>query len=601
MRRLLVVLLAAVLGAWFVRTSCAAPSSALPQDEAARAGGAPESVGPRPEPVDLFHPDRATPAPPAWGGTLTVHLESLPATLNGPLTNDTNCRNLLYELHATLIARDWESWAFVGELARDWEVEGTVVTFHLRDDVRWQDGHPFDARDVVFSWEISRIPGVRCEPARPYLERIERAEALDAHTVRFSFTEPYFNLRGLFVDRFTILPAHLYDLNDPDNADRPRDRAPTDEERARAVNENPHNTQWVGLGPYRLTSYGPDGVEAERWDGFFDPASGGYVDRIVWKHVSSDEAARQALLDGRLDFTWRLSSDQYFGEYTAQPTFTEHFYKGYYYLGAFNYVPFNTRREKLADVRVRKALVHAMDMPAFIRTVAHGLALQPTGPQCYFGPSYDREVTPLPYDLERAAELLAEAGWYDRDDDGLVDREGEALELDMIVQAGNSSADVFARMYQESLARIGVRLNVEPVEWATYVQRLRTTRDFDLGQGGWSVDLTENDPAQLWHSSSAGPGGSNHAGVIDAHVDELIETGNRELDDEARWAKWRALHRYLYEQWMPYLYRELPPRKFAMNRALRGVQFFKITPGYALRRWYYPAGTAGTRATRERR
>jgi peptide/nickel transport system substrate-binding protein len=647
-RRLSVSLVLVVLAVG----SRAASIQAAPQG----AGGAPEAVGPRPEPVDPFHPDRATPATPAWGGTLTMHLESLPASLCGPLSNDTNCRNLLYEVHATLINRDWETWEFVGELARDWELadtivkrdgeerhgkvhvdtyratpeapgvpsyridpldggtgemlreedverveKGTVITFYLREGLRWQDGHPLDARDVAFSWEISRIPGVLCEPARPYLDRIERVEVLDEHTVRFFLGEPYFNLLGMFVDRFTILPTHLYDLTDPDNAARPQGRAPTDEERARAINENPHNTQWVGLGPYRVTSYGPEGVETERWDGFFDPANGGYFDRIVWRHVAGDEAARQALLDGRLDFTWRLSSSQYFGEYTAQPAFAEHFIKGYYYLGAFNYVPFNLRREKLADLRVRKALVHAMDMPEFIRTIAHGLALQPTGAQCYFGPSYNHDVQPLPFDLERAAELLAEAGWYDRDGDGLVDRDGQPLELDMMQQAGNAGADIFARIYQENLAKIGVRLSIDSVEWATYRERLRTTRDFDLSQGGWGVDVTENDPAQLWHSSSAVPGGSNHAGVIDPKIDALIEKGNRELDDETRWGLWRQLHRDLYEEWMPYLYREISPRKFGLNRSIRGVQFFKITPGYSVRRWYYPAGTPGTRPTRERK
>ena len=61
-------------------------------------------------------------------------------------------------------------------------------------------------------------------------------------------------------------------------------------------------------------------------------------------------------------------------------------------------------------------------------------------------------------------------------------------------------------------------------------------------------------------------------------------------DDDKRHALWRELHRYLYENVQPYLYRDAPPRKFALSQKLRGVQFFKLTPGYALRRWYYPAG-----------
>jgi peptide/nickel transport system substrate-binding protein len=558
-----------------------------------------EHLGPGPEPVDLWHPARATPVQPAYGGTVTVHIEALPPSLNCALLNSTYARSMLHELHATLLRRDWEQWSFVPELAEDFELDdgGKGITFRLRAGVTWHDGHPFDVEDVLFSWRIARNPAVRCDWVRGYLTKIVAAEVLDARRVRFTFAEPYFNARALFVDNFCILPRHLYDLRDP--AHPRHDPAASDEACAKEINENVHNTQWVGLGPYRLTRYSPQGVEAERYDGFFEPAQGGYLDRIVWRYIASDEASFQALLNGELDFSMRISSEQYFGAATDQAAFTRRFTKGYFYLGAFNYVPWNMRRPQLADLRVRKALAHAMDLEAYVQNVAHGLAKLPTGPQCYFGPSYEHGVQRLAYDPARAEELLAEAGWYDRDGDGVVDKDGRALEIEILIQGGNVSAEGFARLFQESLGRVGVRLEITPLDSATYFERIRV-RDFDAGMAGWSVDVTENDPAQLWHSRSAEPGGSNHAGVIDAKVDAWIERGQRELDDERRWALWRELHRYLYEEVQPYFYREAPPRKFALALGLRGVQFFKITPGYALRRWYYPAGTLGTRATVER-
>ena len=631
-----------------------APRSEPPQSQAVAHGDDGERLGPGPEPVDLWNPERATKVEPAFGGALTVHIESLPPSLNVALLNNTNARNMLLELHATLVRRDWESWKLVPELATGWEVadtlvlkdgtrrygsvqedgarfvvdlvqpsgtpnagarnavppatfardqverveHGTVFTFHLRPGVQWHDGHPFDAEDVLFSWRIAQNPGVRCDWVRPYLTKITSAEALDAHTVRFTFGEQYFNSLAMFADNFCILPRHLYDLLDPDHPHHDADASA--EACAKEVNENVHNTQWIGLGPYRLTKYSQQGVEAERFDGFFDPEQGGYLDRITWRHIADDKAAFQALLNGELDFTLRISSDQYFGEATAQELFAHRYCKGYYYLGAFNYIPWNLRRPKLADLRVRQALAHAMDMDSFVQTVAHGLAKLPTGPQCYFGPAYDHDVKRLGFDLPKAEELLAAAGWYDRDGDGVVDKDGQPLEIEMIIQSGNTAADTFARMYQEKLARVGVRLKITPLDNATYFQRI-ADRDFDAGMQGWSVDVTENDPMQLWHSKSAVKGGSNHAGVIDPKVDALIERGQRELDDEKRWALWRELHRYLYEEVQPYLYREAPPRKFALTKAVRGVQFFKITPGYSLRRWYYPAGTPGTRATRDPR
>src|SRR5262249_29882419 len=147
---------------------------------------------------------------------------------------------------------------------------------------------------------------------------------------------------------------------------------------AKVINENPHNTQWVGLGPYQLTSYSQQGIEAERFPGFFDPEHAGYADKIVWRCITNDDAAFQALLNGQLDFTQRISSDQYFGEAMAQKTFTDKLYKGYFYLGAFNYVPWNLRRPILSDLRVRKALAQSMDLEKYVQTVAHGLAVLPT-------------------------------------------------------------------------------------------------------------------------------------------------------------------------------------------------------------------------------
>lgn len=641
MKLLLAFLVAASTGALLLWSPIRGAESLRGEaSQEARPSDLPEHVGPGPEPVDRWNPRGAERVEPAYGGKLRVHIEGLPSSLNNALLNNTSARNMMFELHAALLQRDWESWEFVPELATSWEIEdslwrgdgavlfghatendtqwllegggetqrfpkegvrverGTVFTFHLRAGVRWHDGHPFDAEDVLFSWRIAQNPAVRCDWVRPYLAKIVRAEALDAHTVRFVFAEQYFNSLGFLADDLCILPRHLYDLTDPDH---PRhDAAASPEACAKEINENPCNTQWIGLGPYRLTGYSSQGVVAERFDDYFDPEHSGYVDRIEWRAIPSDEAAFQALLNGELDFTTRISSEQYFGAATQQEAFTRGFCKGYFYLGNFNYVPWNTRRPILADVRVRKALAHAMDLEAFVQTVAHGLAVLPTGPQCYFGPSYDHEVARLAYDPEQALELFAAAGWYDRDGDGVLDKDGQPFEIEMLITSGNAAAELFGRMLQENLAKLGARLKLTPVDQATYFKRINA-RDFDAGQAAWTVDATENDPVQLWGSASAAPGGSNHAGVMDARVDALIARGARELDDETRWGLWRELHRYLYEQVQPYLYLYAPPRKFALNLALRGVQFFKLTPGYSLRRWHYPAGTPGTRPTRDPR
>lgn len=616
----------------------AAPSPVPVQTE--RGAGEPRRG---PAPVDAFHPERDEEVVPAWGGSVSVHLFGQPQNLCYPIENTSYTRWMLYELHENLLQRDWETWEYEPVLATGWDTEdgvvlaggkdlygrledrgeawriepvspanplteprevpkkavekverATVYTFHLRDDVRWHDGHAFDAHDVAFSLSIYRNPNVDCDSIRGYYDKIERWEVIDEHTVRVFYAEQYFNVLDVFKD-FCILPAHVYDLGDPDNPDHDPDA--TAEEQGAWINENPHNRHWIGLGPYRLTKWSPEAIEARRFPDYFDPENGGYLDRIRWRHIQNDNTALQALINGDIDFTVRITSDDYFGPATESEAFQEGFYKGYYYVGGFNYTAWNMRRPHLAELSVRVALAHCFDFDEYIRSVAHGLGKQVTGSQFYFGPAYNHEVEPFPFDLERAAELLAEAGWYDRDGNGLIDKDGVDFEIDYLMASGNRSGQLFTQKLQENLEQVGIRLNLVSLELASFMERV-LDKDFDAVGLAWSLPI-ETDPEQLWHSKGAKPGvrGSNRSSVADPYVDELIEEGQRELDDERRHALWRELHRYLYQEVQPYLFRVMFPRKFAMNEDIRGMQTFAIDPGYSIRRWYYPAGTPGTRSS----
>ncbi len=653
--RALVLLALAGLVPVTARTVCGATQDGKPAEGAAREPGSPEELlGPHAEPVDAFHPDRATEAKPAYGGTVSVHLASLPKRLNYAIENSSSARWMLYELHEFLVQKDWEMWDIRPALATHWETEdtlvlaggrsegngnvlygrvaeegedyvvtpaspgnpaeretrvrrseveslerGTVFTFHLREGVTWHDGHPLDARDVLFSWKLHRNPGVDCDFHRYRFEKIVHAEVVDERTVRFFYGAQYGLALETFAEELVVLPAHLFDLLDPDHPRHDPDASL--EAQAREINENPCNTDWVGLGPYRLESFDSQGIEAERFPGYFDPEHGGYFDTIRWRCIPDDNTAFQGLINGELDFFNRLSSDDYFGAATEKTEFTERFYKGHVDTGAFNYTPWNLRRPFFSDSRVRKALAMSFDMEEYMRTIAHGLDKSVTGSQFYYGSAYDHGVVPLPYDPERATELFTEAGWYDRDGDGILDKEGRAFEFEFLVLSGNKPARVFAQKLQESLARIGIRMKLTEMEWASYIDRVYS-RDFDAAGLSWSVVVPEADPQQLWHSSGAPVGvrGSNHAGVADPHVDELIARGQRELEREERSAIWRELQRYVYEEVQPYLFRDMPPRKFAVSRRIRGFQSFKIDPGYSIRRWFLPAGTPGTRPERGR-
>jgi ABC-type transport system substrate-binding protein len=618
--------------------------------------------------VDAFHPERQPQADgtlpalpePAYGGRAIVHFESTPSNLNPMLEKSAYARRILYELHETLLLRDWsEPTRTVPVLAERYEVEdtlvrkggrgadhtrivrgkvreegseyvvrtagaekeqrfareefealerGTVITFHLRRNVRWHDGHPFDASDVLFSWRLFLNDSVNCDDKRFQYVKILHAECPDPFTIRFYYDKQYFGVLGSIGD-LPILPSHLYNLSDPDNvsadpeyhaARKAQDPAwkPDDAEQGDYVNKNPHNRQWVGLGPYRMVAWTNEHLDAERFDGYFDPQHGGYLDTLRWRFIASSSAAFQALLNGELDFFNMLTTDEFFSAELQKPSFTDKFYKGWQETALYWYVGWNMRSPKFQDPRVRRALAQLFDFPEFSRSFYHDLVTQVTGHAPHRSSAYDPGIVPLPYDPTHAVELLTEAGWYDRDGDQILDKDDVPLEIELCIQAGQAAPAAFGARYQESLARVGIRLKLNGLEWNALNER-KDKRTFEAIALGWSPPA-ESDPEQVWHSKWAGAEKSaNHVGLADPEVDRLIEAGQRELDFDARQVIWRRLHARIYEL-QPYLFCYSAPRKFAMKRTLRGFEAVTLDPSYVLRRWYYPKDTPGTRATRGR-
>ena len=581
---------------------------------------------PGPVQVDHFHPDREIPFEVQSGGEVSVLLASRPQRLNYMLENSAVSRHLLYELHESLIRRDWETWEYVPVLCKAWRVEDALVledgtrrfgqvtdggdswilqppaaegdsarfakadvervdrevlySFELREGVQWHDGHTFDERDVLFSFQCWKNPDVRCDKRRYMFDKFVSADSPAPGQVRFFLDRPYFMSESAFDESLTILPSHIFDLADPDNPHY--DPEATAEEQARFINENPANREWVGLGPYRLTEWTEEAIRAERFEGYFNPDDAGHVARIRWRIHTDLATAPLALLNGELDFLDRLSSGDYFGDFTASDTFREQFYRGHYFTPYTGYTAWNMKREHLSDARVRRALSMSFDWDGFIRGYYRGLAFRTRGDQWVSSPTCDLTMPLPPFDLEAAAALLMEAGWYDRDGDGLVDRDGEALVIELLMPVGNETSSAFGQLFQESLARIGVQLTLAAREFATLRERV-VGRDFDAIALGTTLAF-ESDPEQLWHSRWADSMSSNRSGLADEETDQLIEALQVETRDAERIELFHRLQRRI-DALQPYMFGLCAPRRFAMSRRIRNVQIFAIEPGYSIRRW----------------
>ncbi|MEO6709557.1 MAG: ABC transporter substrate-binding protein [Planctomycetota bacterium] len=586
-----------------------------------------------------FDPKRDKLPAPVDGGRVVVHLPNFPSSLNYMIDNSAVTRRMWNELHEGLLRQDMATWEYVPALAESYDVldqlvleggdvktgknvkigrvereidpiqqpagvywrvgtgkhaggsgliaatedqrllPGTVYDFKLRQGVHWQDGADFDARDVLFTMRCFRNPHVDCNDKRYQLDKIARFESESPFAVRFVFAEPYFLARNLF-DGLTILPAHLYDLSDERN---PAKKAgASDEEQARFIAEHPANRMWVGLGPYKMVEWSDTAIVAKRWDGYYDKQNGGHVDEIVWR-MMSDSAAMTALLEGQLDFFDRMKGDDYFGARTESEAFTSRYYKGYSYGPQITYTAWNMAREQLKDVRVRTALGMCFDWDAFIASYYKGLARRVTGEQFLEGPAYDKTLAPLPFDLERARSMLVEAGWYDRDGDGIADRAGEPLSIRFLYPSSNATSELFAQAFQANLAKVGVALKLESLEFGAMMAQIHK-RNYDSISMGW-ITPPVVDPEQAWHSKTSQGETSNHAGLSDPDVDRLIDEIQVEISPARQKQLFSNLQRRVYAL-QPYMFGVNVPRKFAMSKRVRNLECFVVDPGYSIRRWY---------------
>jgi len=464
---------------------------------------------------------------------------------------------------------------------------GVSFTFFLRKNAKFHDGHPVTADDVKFTYDTIRNETVDAPSLRNYYIDMESCEVLDTHTVRLTYGKQYWEARSYAGGQsFVILPRHLYD---PDGL---IEKDP--EAFGKQFNESAHNRNPVGSGPYKFERW-ETGIQVllRRNDDYWEEKRRGHLDRIIIKFISDPVAALQSLKNGEVNFVTRIRAEQ-FEEETKDPAFQNRFVRVEYYTPSFSYVGWNMRRPPFNDPKVRQAMAYgALNVQEYLERILYGRGLRIAGYQYVFGPAHDPHLQPYPFNPEKAKQLLLEAGWYDRDGDGLRDKNGQPFRFEFLQASGGTSR--VAPLMKENLRKLGIDMTIRELEWATFLQNIYD-RQFDACALGWAMD-PESDLYQIWHTSQKENRGSNHVGFGDAETDRLIEESRRTIDDAARRKLFAEFDRILYEQ-QPYLFLYSAPDLGAYDKRYRGVKFYKLRPGYDFTEWFLPQGNSTTVAQR---
>ncbi len=510
---------------------------------------------------------RAAPEP-AYGDTFVDSAISDATNLLAILCTDVPSHSISRLIFNGLVKYDGER-NIVPDLAESWEVsdDNLRITFHLRRGVRFHDGVEMTARDVEYTYRVIMDPGT-LTAYRGDFELVEKVEVPDDYTFRVTYREPFAPALESWATH--VLPRHLLEGKD--------------------INTSELCRHPVGTGPYRFVKWETgQKIVLERNPDYFetDPATGmrlPYISRYVYRIIPDAGVQFNELMAGKID-TMKLRPLQWVRQ-TATDRFTKSYRKYKYLADKYTYLGYNLEREMFRDVRVRRALSHAINKQEIVDGVLLGLGVPATGPYKPGSWVYNPNVVRYPYDPQRARELLAEAGWTDTDGDGVVDKDGKPFRFTLMTNQGNDQRLKTAEIIQQRFGDVGVKVEIRILEWTAFLHDFVKPGRFDAIILGWHIPA-DPDIVHVWHSSGTGPSGLNHTGYRNPEVDELLERARRTLDQEERRKLYARFQEILAEE-QPYTFLYYPYELIAVHRRFHGIRPAAAGIRYNFERWYVP-------------
>jgi peptide/nickel transport system substrate-binding protein len=240
----------------------------------------------------------------------------------------------------------------------------------------------------------------------------------------------------------------------------------------------------------------------------------------------------------------------------------------------YSYIAWNQERDgeptRFADPRVRRAMSHLTDVERLIEEVMLGYAERAISPFSPRSDQHNPELEPIPYDVERALELLAEAGYKEKNDDGLlVNADGEPFSFELVYFQDNEDTRRIALFLRDLYARAGIEMEPRPTEWSVMLEKL-SRKDFDAITLAWTSGV-EVDIYQMFHSSQTVSGGDNFVNYRNEELDAVIEAARAEVDESARMELWQEAERILVED-QPYTFLMRRETLAFIDRRIRNLE-----------------------------
>ncbi|GIW08904.1 MAG: peptide-binding protein [Dehalococcoidia bacterium] len=433
---------------------------------------------------------------PPRGGTFVRTNPSDGATMNPLLASDSYSRGYAEMVYNAPLLRmhpetlEWDTKEGAAE-SYTLSADGLSIRYRLKPNLQWSDGTPITSADYLFTFEKMLDPAVDY-PYRANLALIAGARAPDPRTIEFTFTEPF--CPAIEYTNINPIPKHVFEHLD--------------------INDNPQNQRpTVGSGPWLLREWVRDDhatfVANEKFY-LGRPNLDTYTIRIV----RSSQIAFSLLKTGEVDQASLRPDD--WEEAKRLPNINV---INFYPAGSsWVYIGMNLRSPLVNDLRVRQAIASAIPRQQLIDRIRLGRARLINSIYAPSSWAHDPTVPGIDYDLERARQLLDEAGWRAPvgNPGGIRQKDGQPLKLRIFYNASNRDTEQIAVVAQASLRQVGIELEVIGEELSSLLNRTNRTRDLELWVNTWISPIEPHSRYNAWKSSD------NATGFADPVVDRLF-------------------------------------------------------------------------------
>ena len=470
-----------------------------------------------------------------FASTLHLSTSSNPARLNPLIATDSASGEIANFIFNSLVKYDASGQNVIGDLAQSYKrISPTVIEFKLRHGVKWHDGKPFSADDVVFTYNLIISPKLM-SPYSTDFRVVKEVRAMDDYTVRVTYTKPYFKALEIWI--MGIVPKHILE-NEKD------------------IMGSSFNTHPIGTGPYFLKKLEfSKQIELAANPSYFEHKA--KIDTIVF-HVIADSMTRFLMLkNGEIDVD-ALEPMQY--ERQLDKGFHQKFKHLELLSHSYTYLGFNLRLKKFQDPKVREALSLAINRQELVDILFLNHGSVCTGPFLPGSKGFNEGVKAPQQDITRARALLKSAG-YDA---------AHPLEFEIATSNSNPIRPYAAEILQRQLLKVGVKVTLKVMEWQAFLNTVVMPKKFETVLLGWGLSLAP-DPYMIWHSDGDVPGGFNMIGYHSGRTDRLIE----KMENSTEPDKTASLQRDIFASIVkdnPYLFLVVPNTINVYNRKIIGIK-----------------------------